>query len=165
LLAEYYSAFGPAASEVKNYFDYWERYTMDNRPLISAVFEDRVAIRWRTWAKAAHRVFPDGSFAAAEALLAKASTAAANDREATARVEFLRAGLTHARLSAKVAGQLTLADPSSTPERGADVLKELLLFRRANERKWIGNFNHNAWVEDLSWKLSHETKQEPEYYP
>ena len=54
---------------------------------------------------------------------------------------------------------------ASTPERGAAALAELLAFRRANERRWIGNFNHNAWVEDLSWKLSSETKQAPDLYP
>ena len=165
LLAEYYSAFGPAASQVKEYFDYWERYTMENRPLISKAFEDRVAIRWRTWAKAAHRVFPQECFAPAEAILAKAAVAAADDREAAARVAFLQKGLTHAKLSSRVAGLLTLADPQSTPERGKKALEELLVFRRAHEREWIGNFNHNAWVEDLSWKLSNETKQEPELYP
>jgi hypothetical protein len=41
----------------------------------------------------------------------------------------------------------------------------LLRFRRANERQWIGNFNHNAWVEEQSWKLSNETKQTPDLYP
>jgi hypothetical protein len=165
LLAEYYSGFGPAAAAVKAYFDHWERYTMDNRPLIMATFEDRVAIRWRTWAKAAHRVFPESCFAPAEALLENAAHAAAGDREAAARVAFLHTGLAHAKLCARVSGLLTLADPAATPERGADALKELLRFRRAHERDWIGNFNHNAWVEELSWKLSNETKQEPEYYP
>ena len=34
-----------------------------------------------------------------------------------------------------------------------------------SERSGIGNFNHNAWVEDLSWKLSDETRQAPDLYP
>jgi hypothetical protein len=165
LLAEYYSAFGPAASAVKEYFDYWERYTMDNRPLIYNAFEDRVAIRWRSWAKAAHKVFPQASFAPGEALLAKAAKAAAGDKEASERVAFLQKGLTHAKLSARVAELITTADPTSTPERGKKELEELLTYRRAHEREWLGNFNHNSWVEDVSWKLSNETKQEPEYYP
>ncbi|QYM78553.1 DUF4838 domain-containing protein [Horticoccus luteus] len=165
LLAEYYSGFGPAAAEVKAYFDYWERYTMDNRPLINDVFADRVAIRWRTWAKAAHRVFPPDCFAPGEALLAKAAAAAAGDAEARARVTFLQDGLEHAKLSARAAALLTTAEPASTPERGQKALEALLAFRRAHEMEWIGNFNHDAWVEDPSWKLSRETKQEPEYYP
>ncbi len=68
-------------------------------------------------------------------------------------------------LSARASALLTLADHASTPERGRAALDELLRFRRAHEREWLGNFNHNAWVEDLSWKLSNATKQEPEHYP
>lgn len=165
LLAEYYGAFGPAASAVKAYFDYWETYATENRPLIQQTFEDRVAVRWRTWAKAAHVVFPEKVFAPAETLLAKARAAAGADPSAVARVEFLALGLEHARLCVRVSALLTLADSTATPERGAEALKELLAFRRTHERKWLGNFNHNAWVEDLSWKLSTHTKQEPELYP
>jgi hypothetical protein len=165
LLAEYYAGFGPAAGEVKAYFDHWERTTMASRPLLATAFDDRVASRWRTWAKVAHQVFPPECFAPAEAILARAATVAERAPEAAARVEFLRTGLTHAKLCVKVSALLSLADPQSTPERGADALKELLRFRRAHEREWIGNFNHHAWVEDLSWKLSHETKQEPELFP
>jgi hypothetical protein len=165
LLDEYCAAFGAAAPHVRAYFDHWERYTMDNRPLIARAFADRVAIRWRTWAKAAHVVFPAECFSPGEAILARAAEAAAGDAEALARVRFLQTGLTHARLSANVSRLLTLADPSATPERGQRELAELLAFRRAHEREWFSNLNHCAWVEDLSWKLSHVTKQEPEHYP
>jgi hypothetical protein len=165
ILADYYAGFGPAAAQVKAYFDYWEDYTMRNRQMITDVFYDRVAIRWRTWAKAAHRVYPPASIAAGEALLVKAAQAAAGDRDAVARVAFLQTGLTHAKLCTETAALLTLADPASTAERGAAKLKELLAFRRAHEREWFANLNHNAWVEDLSWKLASETKQPAEYYP
>lgn len=156
LLAEYYAGFGPAAAAVKAYFDYWERYTMDNRPLIFSAFEDREAVRWRTWAKVPHRIFPDECFGPAVALLEQAAIAAAHDDEAAARVRFLRDGLTHAQLSARAARLLTLSDPSATPERGREALAELVRFRRAHERDWIGNFDHSAWVEDKSWHLSDE---------
>jgi hypothetical protein len=165
LLAEYYAGFGPAAGRVKEYFDYWEKYTTGGRGRTNRAFEELTASRWRTWAKAAHAVFPPACFAPAEAILAKAAAACAGDREATARVEFLRRGLEHAQLCAKAAAVLTLADPNSTPDRGRKALAELLAFRRANERSGIDNFNHDAWVEDLSWKLSAQTKQAPELYP
>ncbi|WP_438480466.1 DUF4838 domain-containing protein [Oleiharenicola lentus] len=165
LLNEYYSVFGPATTQVKAYFDYWENYTMGNRERINAIFEDRVAIRWRTWAKAAHRVFPPEALVAGEALLAKALAAAQGNAEATARVNFLATGLAHAKLCGQVAALLTTADPASTAERGNAALTELLRFRRAHEKEWFANLNHNAWVEDISWQLSAETKQEPEYYP
>ncbi len=165
LLAEYYAAFGPAGPAVKAYFDHWERYLLDGRPRLAAAFEDRVASRWRSFAKVAYRVFPAECFPPAEARLQRAAERAAGDREATARVEFLRLGLAHAKLSAAVSERLSLADPTATPERGKAVLEELLKFRRAHERTWISNLNHCAWVEESSWKLSSETKQEPDLYP
>jgi hypothetical protein len=165
LLRDYYAGFGPAAAAVQAYFEYWERYTMDHRKLIMDVFYDRVAIRWRTWAKAPHRVFPPECFGPGEALLAKAAGAAAGDAAAAARVDFLRVGLTHAKLCTEVARRLTLADPAATAEGGKDALRELLAFRRTHEQKWFANLNHNSWVEDLSWKLANETKQPAEYYP
>jgi hypothetical protein len=165
LLAEYYGAFGPAAGAVKAYFDYWESYLMDGRPRLAAAFENRVASRWRSFAKVAHQVYPADCFAPGEALLAKAAVAAQSDREAAERVEFLRLGLAHAKLCARVAERISLVDPNVTPERGRADLLELLAFRRKHERTWIGNFNHSAWVEELSWKLTAETKQEPDLYP
>jgi hypothetical protein len=165
LLADYYAGFGPAAKQVKAYFDYWDDYTMNNRQMITDVFYDRVAIRWRTWAKAAHRAFPPDTFTPAEALLAKAAAAAAPDSDARARVAFLETGLAHAKLCIQTASLLTLADSQSTVERGKDKLAELLAFRRKHEREWFANLNHNAWVEDLSWKLASETKQPADYYP
>src|SRR5262249_47791035 len=150
LLAEYYAGFGPAAGKVKAYFEYWEKYTAENRARTNQAFEELTASRWRTWAKAAHAVFPPECFAPAEAILAEAAAACAGDREAASRVEFLRKGLEHAKLCARAAALLTLADPSSTPDRGRKALAELLAFRRANEGSGIDNFNHDAWVEDLS---------------
>jgi hypothetical protein len=165
LLAEYYSGFGAAAPVVKAYFDYWENFTMSHRKLINDVFYDRVAIRWRTWAKAPQQIYSPETFRPAEALLRQAAAAAGDDAEALARVNFLRTGLTHAELCVATARQLTLSDPASTTERGRTELQELLAFRRAHEREWFANLNHNAWVEDLSWKLAGETKQPAEFYP
>jgi hypothetical protein len=165
LLAEYYSAFGPAASQVKAYFDYWEKYTMDSRPVIFKAFDYRESSRWRVWAKAANTIFPEECFAPGESILEKALVEATGNAEATARVKFLQNGLTHAKLSSRAAGRLTLIDPESTPERGRKELDELLLFRRAHEKEWLGNFNHLSWVEDLSWKLPNEAKQPAELYP
>ena len=165
LLAEYYSAFGTAAADVKAYFDYWETYTTTHRELITQAMEETQTSRWRTWAKAAHLVYPPTCFAPAEALLAAATKAAGGNREAAARVDFLRAGLTHAELCARVAAQLTLAAPIASKEEGKTLLDELINFRRAHEVTGISNFNHLAWVEDLSWKLSDETRKAPDLYP
>jgi hypothetical protein len=157
LLDEYYSAFGPAASHVKSYFDSWEQYTSDHRLQINAAMKDQDASRWRSWAKAAHVVFPPECFASAEAILSQAAEAAKADQDAAARVKFLELGLTHARLCADVAGRLTLANSEAPDARAQRSLDELIVFRRANERTGIANFNHLAWVEDLSWQLTDKT--------
>jgi hypothetical protein len=165
LLAEYFSSFGAAGGAVKAYFDYWESYLKASRPRLVAAFEDRGASRWRSFAKVEHRVFPPDCFGPAADLLQRAAQAVAGDRDAAARVEFLRLGLVHAELCGRVAERLSLADPAVTPERGKEALRELLAFRRTHERTWISNLNHCAWVEEQSWKLSPETKQSPDLYP
>jgi hypothetical protein len=164
LLAEYYSGFGAAAPQVKAYFDYWEDYTMQNRERLKSVAEETQTSRWRAWAKMAHLIYPAACFAPAEKLLAQASAAVASDPEASARVEFLAQGLKHARLCAQVSAQLSLANTTAGVADQSS-LKELIAFRRATERAGLGNYNHLAWVEDLSWKLGEDVKKAPELYP
>lgn len=153
LLSEYYSAFGPAAADVRKYFDFWEAYTSGGRARLRDTFEALGASRWRSWAKAAHAIYPEESFAPAEALLDKAASSAAADQQASRRVQFLQLGLQHAKLCSLVAAKLTLGDPESSYERGKVELQALLEFRRAHERTWVSNMNHCAWVESTSWAL------------
>jgi hypothetical protein len=165
VLAEYYAAFGPAAPQVEAYFDYWENHTTSNLDRHRKTMEETQTSRWRNWAKAAHLVFPAECFAPAEAMLAEATRVSSSDKEAAARVQFLKQGLDHAKLCVKVAGKLSLANPVASKEETEAALKELITFRRAVERFGIGNFNHLAWIEDLSWKLSDETRKAPDLYP
>lgn len=165
VLAEYYAAFGTASEAVKSYFAYWENYTSRSREKINQTMEALQASRWRSWAKAAHVLYPPECFAPAVAMLEQASRAAGNDDAATARVKFLQLGLQHAQLCARVSALLTLATPTATKDEIKRAVDELIAFRRANERSGISNFNHLAWVEDLSWKLSEETRQTPDLYP
>lgn len=153
LMLEYYSAFGPAADDVRAYFDYWESYTSKERSNLRDTFEALQVSRWRNWAKAAHAIYPEESFAPAEALLDRASASAAADPEAAMRVKFLQLGLEHAKLCSRAAGKLSLGEPGATYEGGKAELQALLEFRRAHERSWISNLNHCAWVEARSWVL------------
>ncbi|MGV3663514.1 MAG: DUF4838 domain-containing protein [Prosthecobacter sp.] len=165
VLAEYYSAFGAASKAVKGYFDHWEDFTMRSREKINQTMEATQTSRWRNWAKAAHLLYPAECFAPADTLLAEAAKAVRDDAEAAARVKFLRLGLDHAKLCARVSAKLSLVDSTASKEDIKQALDELLTFRRANERSGISNFNHLAWLEDLSWKLSEETRQTPDLYP
>ena len=165
LLAEYYGAFGAAASDVKAYFDYWEEYTTRHRASINRTTDELEASRWRSFARAAHAAFPPECFEPAEKLLSRAADSAKTDAEAAARVDFLRKGLEHAKLSARAAGVLTLARAEAPAAERSRMLRELVTYRRAVERDGISNFNHLAWVEDLSWKLPAEAKQPAELFP
>ncbi|TPJ50558.1 MULTISPECIES: DUF4838 domain-containing protein [unclassified Mesorhizobium] len=165
LLSEYYSAFGPAADDVKSYFDYWQAYTSNARAQLREGFEALGASRWRSWAKAAHAVYPEESFAPAEALLDRAAASAIQDPEASMRVKFLELGLQHAKLCSRAASKLTLGDPQSAYERGKPELEALLQFRRSYEHMWISNMNHCAWVESQSWILPGFAIQSPDLDP
>lgn len=165
LLAEYYAAFGPASTQVQNYFDRWETFTTNSRETIAQTMQTLQTSRWRNWAKAAHVLYPPECFLAGEKQLVEAALAARGDEEAVERVKFLQLGLQHAKLCAQVSAKLTLAGSTATKDEIKQVLEELLAFRRAHERSGISNFNHLAWVEDLSWKLSEETKQTADLYP
>ncbi len=165
VLAEYYSAFGAASKVVKSYFDHWEDFTTRSREKISQTMEATQTSRWRNWAKAAHLLYPQECFMPAETMLAEAAKAVTNDAESSARVEFLQLGLEHARLCSRVSAKLTLIDSTASKDEIQQALGELLTFRRKHERSGISNFNHLAWLEDLSWKLSEEARQTPDLYP
>jgi hypothetical protein len=165
LLAEYCSAFGKAAPEIKSYFKYWEAYTTQSCEKLAVTMDALQTSRWRNWAKAAHVIYPPECFQEPEEMLETAAEQVAEEAEAIARVKFLQLGLQHAKLCARTSGLLTLAGSTATSEEIKRILEELLVFRRKHERSGISNFNHLAWVEDLSWKLSEETKRTPDLYP
>ena len=152
LLAEYYSGFGAAAGDVKAYFNFWESHALAHRVEINRQYEDNTS-RWRAFGVAAHLLFPPESFAAAAAILDRAQAAVVDDAEASARVQFLRDGLTHARLCTEVSRRLSVREPDADPARGAEALAALIAFRQAHEREWIANFNYCSWSEDAAWRL------------
>ncbi len=165
LLAEYYAAFGAAAPLVKSYFDYWEAYTSEHREQIKKTMEEMKASRWHSWAVAAGALYPPTCFPPAETLLARAAQVAAADPESAARTHFLQLGLDHAKLCARISAKLTIAAPAATQEEAKALLAELIAFRRQTEKSGISNFNHLAWMEDSSWKLTDETRKTPDLYP
>lgn len=153
LLEEYYSGFGQAAGDVRAYFAYWEAHTMNLSGGLEQTFAELKASRWRSWARAAARVYPEECFAAGQNLLARAAQSASSDPQAVERVNFLQLGLEHARLCSRVAGERTLdgIQKSTMTSPGVDAL---IRFRQMHERTWIANFDHCAWVEDESWNWS-----------
>lgn len=135
ILAEYYSGFGSAATQVRRYWEYWERYTIDH----TDVLQDGTA-HWTTYPKDAYRRFPIESFAPADELLADAERAAASDPDAAAKVAFLRTGLDHARLCIETS--IAIAEASDEPARRA-ALAKLRDFRKTLTDSMAVNVDHN----------------------
>ncbi len=160
ILDEYYQAFGPAADEVRAYFEYWEQYCRENLQRINDLYID-IGHRWSRFLLQAHRAFPPASFEPAEAILRRARQAARESphEEYADRVEFLAAGLEHARRSGRLAalfdGERTIPEDSERFELAVEALRELIAFRRAHEEPYISDYFYGAsWREGRFWNLA-----------
>lgn len=159
VLDEYYAAFGPAAGEARAYFEYWERYCMDNLQRINDLYID-VGHRWCRFQLKAHEAFPPSCFGPAEAILGRAEQAArgAPLAEYAARVKFLQDGLAHARLAVRLSalfnGERDIPADSGRFAQAAEALRELMAFRRAHETPYISDyFSGASWREAAFWNL------------
>jgi len=145
--SEYFSAFGPAAELVEQYFDYWENYSR-NRPSVS----DRGSIDKLRRRVGAYLAYPPAVYPPAEAILEKALAAARGDPlpEFAERVEFLQAGLEHAQLSTRICKHLeydlaatTVPMAPTDPEKlrqALQAMRELSEFRRNPENLFVADY-------------------------
>lgn len=158
ILDEYYGAFGPAEAEVREYFEYWEKYCMDNLNRINDIY--CYTARWRNFPKKANVAFPPASFEPAMAILQRAKRAAQNDSrpEYAARVEFLQNGLEHSRLAGRLAAlfdcERAIPEKSLFFDQAVEALRELVAFRRAHEEPYISDYLYGASDrENSTWNL------------
>jgi len=159
ILDEYYRAFGPAADAVRAYFDYWERYCLDNFQKFNDLFIDH-GHRWARFQLLAHKAFPPECFVPATSLLEKAASAAAQDQrpEFALRVKFLRDGLEHARIANRLAvcfdGDRELPAGPEHLAKATAAMRELIAFRRSHEKPYISDYFYGgAWREERFWNL------------
>ncbi|MFW6156239.1 MAG: DUF4838 domain-containing protein, partial [Armatimonadota bacterium] len=146
VLDEYYSAFGPAAEQVERYFDYWEAYTMSDTERFDRVQQEAGVSRYRNTAAFAHVLYPQELFEPAEAILAEAAEAAAGDEVSAARVEYLRRGLRHARMCARLSAINAGVGAEISPVSAGRLMNEIVEFRRATEGEFIANYDRCAMV-------------------
>ena len=127
--SEYFSAFGPAMDKVESYFDYWEEYSSKKAPRGGVSFSD---------ASVAGKLYPPKAFPPAEAMLAEALVLARTSgiTEFSQRVEFLQAGLEHAKRSAKFSRLYAERDFPAARQ----TLLDLVAFRRAHEHEFIDDY-------------------------
>ena len=138
LRQDFWSAFGPAARQVEQYFDYWEAYSLTHPA--GALYSPL----------AANDAYPPAEFAKQGPVLERALNTAKKDPlpEFAERVKFLQAGLEHARLSAKFMGTLDNGGKVPADQDGflkaQQALKKLIAFRRAKEHLFIADYIDSA---------------------
>lgn len=153
ILDEYYEAFGPAAEQVRAYWEYWERISDERGKLVPELAAEwEVPSSWADFVRICGFVFTAEHYAQAARLLAAAREAAAGDERALARLEFLAAGLEDARLTAEAAR--AWARVRETGDEAALVAAVQALDRhRAEVVAPLGalNVDQCAWAENRSW--------------
>lgn len=144
---EYLAAFGPAGEAMDRYFAYWEDYaTKNTQPFIDLYME--VGRRYANYFRKAHEVFPPESFVPAEKILedALAATEDLSDPQFANRVRFVRLGMQHAQLAARLAavydGEEIL--PADRLQAGQAALRELVAFRKANQATFFSDLMHTT---------------------
>jgi len=155
LLEEYYGAFGPAAETVRKYFNYWEKYALNNRARVANSIQSRQDGRFRRYAhytRVTDELFPPEVFNPAMNLLDQARDAcdASADPTYTARVEFLREGLEHSLQCVKTAAIVN--DPQASPADRGRALSRLATYRRSLKNLNIANMDRAGIIETDSWK-------------
>lgn len=174
---EYFSGFGPAAGEVRKYFDYWEHYAT-TRPAVRDLMTDpKGALERLKRIRGHYLAYPPEVYRPAEEILARALAAAKTDPlpEFAERVEFLQAGLKHALLSTRLQSFLDFESPSaergsapSDPQKLAQArkaMRELVRFRRDPKNRFVSDYISNATVEKnqiINIHLLIDLKESPE---
>ena len=144
VLEEYYSSFGPAATQVRGYFEYWEQVTTEG--MTEEFFQKHPESGWNVFHHMGNQVFTFDAFAKGEHLLDLAKKAAAGDGDAEQRVEFLRKGLKNAELTVAFEVALQAYQKSSGDEKLKASLHSALQ-ELDDYRKGIENDN----VVDIVW--------------
>ncbi len=155
LLDEFYAAFGPAQKTVREYFDYWENYSLKNRERAAQSIQTRRDGKFRRYAMyalVADELYPSAVFVPAARILARAKAAAekAHDSVGQSRVAFLQEGLNHARTCVETARVMN--NPKATAAERAAALDRLIAYRRNVESLGLANLDRLAQIETESWK-------------
>ncbi len=123
LLDEYYSAFGPAAKQVRAYWEYWERHDQEHIDVLRDGLWHYVR-----YPEQADKRYPLESFEPAEKLMEEAEHAASKDPNAAAKAAFLKTGLQHAKLCVKTS--MAIAAAGADPDKRRAAMAGLLALRQ-----------------------------------
>ncbi|MBM4047049.1 MAG: DUF4838 domain-containing protein, partial [Planctomycetes bacterium] len=148
LLDDYYSHFGPAAKDVQAYFDFWEGWTLRFADLKvrDRIYELSPTSGARGFVKVLPEVYREEDFGAGRPFLERAKAAAEKGTpEHRQRVEHLRLGFEHARLTVRAlaAASGTSAWKSTDVSEILQAARDLVAFRK---RIAALNVTNVAWL-------------------
>ena len=149
---EYVTGFGPAAPAVREYLDFWHKYTKDNARRINDIWLHTPS-QWYfhgwLYARWCYMIFPEEVLIQGRAMLDKAAQLAANDEDATKKVAFLRSGLEHAVLTSHTSA--LFADPKATKQEKWDALIKLRAFR--SKLPPFAYAVRQCWAAEKRWQI------------
>lgn len=144
VLDEFYQAFGPAAEQVRAYFEHW-------RTVSDAVTEPIEGLHWSYFYREADQIFTPEAMDRGEALLDAAEEAATGDETALARVQWLQKGLRNARMTLQVQRAYEAYRETGAIAPYREALTALDDFRAAIEGDLVCNMGFLAWAEQRTW--------------
>ena len=160
LLDEYYSAFGPAETAVRDYFEHWEQVS---NAVSDEFFEKACAATgggsWVLFHKVAPRIFTPEVMAEGFRLLETAGAAAAADAVAMHRVDFLGKGLRNAKLTFAAEEAFRQYEKTREMEPYRSAIVELDRFRRSVETENVSNMSFLNWFESRTGRKGQMDRQ------
>jgi hypothetical protein len=157
ILDEYYSAFGPAENQIRQYFSHWEAVS-------NAVTDESYDKAWKKkgipdnpehrlyrWAE---QIFTPEVMRTGRELLDKAKIAAAKDELAARRVDFLDKGLRNAELTLAAQAAYERSKNSGDKIIFETALAKLVSFRRSVDALGIANMGYLMRKESATWDYS-----------
>lgn len=144
VLDEFYGAFGPAAEQVRAYFEHW-------RAISDAVTEPIEGLHFSYFYREADRIFTPEVMARGQALLDVAEVAAAGDETALARVRWLQKGLRNARMTLEVQRVYEAYRETGALAPYREAITALDDFRASIEGDLVCNMGFLAWAEQRTW--------------
>jgi len=159
MLDEYYSAFGAAKKEVKDYFAFWERVSdAVSDEDFNRYCSEEGGGRWKTWLLVADRIFTPQIMKQGRELLDKAVKVAAEAGSVPMqRVAILDAGLRHAELTLAALAAAKELKRNNTPQAHMNLrarVRELEIFRAEHEQMPLANLSYLAYRERQYWDRS-----------
>ena len=162
---EFCSAFGPAAADVKRYFDRTAEVSRRAGEQAQASGEEGGA--WHSYYLVGHKLFTPEVFAELGGILKAAASSASGDASAAARVRNLQTGLENARLTALAAAAFEKYRKSGDYMEFAAALRALDAFRMAHADDLCFNLGYltvrenNEWPRAAMRKINRNTKPLP----